>query len=60
MSSMRPSLALPAMAGSQICARVMPTMSACPRATISSACWGWLMRPATKTGADTLAFTAAA
>ncbi|MNE77370.1 hypothetical protein D3C80_1736800 [compost metagenome] len=41
--------------GSQIKARVMPHISAWPRARISSASWGWLMRPVTNNGMFKLA-----
>ena len=60
MSSGRSSRALLAISGSQICARVMPHMSAWPEARICSAICGWLMRPATNTGRFTFAFTVAA
>ncbi|MNE17661.1 hypothetical protein D3C80_1106500 [compost metagenome] len=49
-SSTWPPSVLFGICGSQIRARVMPQTSAWPRAMISSASWGWLMRPVTNTG----------
>jgi hypothetical protein len=60
MSSSFPASAFPAISGSQIIARVMPTMSAWPEAITFSPSCGWLMRPATNTAALIFAFTAAA
>ncbi len=60
MSSVRPSRALLAISGSVIMARVMPHMSAWPLLSTCSAICGWLIRPATKTGLDTVALIAAA
>src|SRR5262249_33843334 len=60
MSSLRPALALFGISGSQIKARVMPQISAAPAARIRSASWGWLMRPATKTGLPIACFSVAA
>ncbi len=60
MSSSLPAAVLAGISGSQIIARVMPQRSAWPEARTCSAIWGWLMRPATKTGLSTTWRTAAA
>ncbi|MNE36723.1 hypothetical protein D3C80_1305450 [compost metagenome] len=54
-SSAWPLSVLLGISGSQISARVMPQTSAWPRARISSASCGWLMRPVTNSGIDRLA-----
>ena len=60
MSSIRPAAVLAGSSGSQISARVMTHASAWPAARIASASWGWLIRPATRTGTRTAAFARAA
>ena len=57
ISSASPCSALAGISGSQINARVMTTMSACPLASTCSPSCGWLMRPATMTGTLTTALT---
>ena len=59
-SCSRPSAALAGISGSQIIARVMPTMSACPEAMTCSAVGAWLMRPTAMTGWVTCCLSAAA
>ncbi len=60
MSSSRPAAVLAGSSGSQIRARVITQASACPASRIASASWGWLIRPATKTGTRTTDFARAA
>ena len=57
ISSASPCSALAGSSGSQISARVMPTMSAWPLASTCSPSCGWLMRPATMTGTLTACLT---
>jgi hypothetical protein len=60
ISSSRPCAVLAGSSGSQISARVITVMSACPAARIASASCGWLIRPATITGTRTTALARAA
>ena len=60
MSSSRPWTVLAGSSGSQIRARVIAVMSACPAASTASASCGCVSRPATMTGTATAAFARAA